>query len=78
MEAKIFTTNEYGEFIGDSFFAGTTLSGVTTAKKDTSFINKGFIGCGVAITGASCYNLSKMDKEKRHELLEYLYTPKGL
>ena len=78
MEAKIFTTNEYGEYIEDSFFAGTTLCGITTAKKDDTFVNKGFIGCGVAITGASCYNLSKMDKAERRELLEYIYTPKGL
>ena len=78
MEAKIFTTNEYAEYIEDRIFAGTTLAGITTAKKDDSFVNRGFIGCGCAITGASCYNLSKIDKDKRRELLEYLYTEKGL
>ena len=55
MEAKIYSTNDYGEFIEDSFFAGTPLCGITTAEKDASFVNKGFIVCGAAITGASCY-----------------------
>lgn len=36
------------------------------------------LGLGVAITGSSCYLLSKMDKEKRRAILEDLYSPKGL
>lgn len=39
---------------------------------------EGFQGCGVAITGASCYNLSLMKTEERQELLEKIYTKKGL
>lgn len=38
----------------------------------------GFQGCGVAITGASCYELSLMGEQERQELLELLYTKKGL
>lgn len=38
----------------------------------------GFKGIGVAITGASCYELSLMEPEERQELLEKIYTKKGL
>lgn len=37
-----------------------------------------FKGCGVAITGSSCYELSLMEAEERQELLEKIYTKKGL
>ena len=39
---------------------------------------QGFKGCGVAITGASCYELSLMEEQERQELLEFVYTKKGL
>ena len=38
----------------------------------------GFKGFGVAITGASCYLLSKMDSGKRHEFLQSIYGKDGL
>ena len=38
----------------------------------------GFKGFGVAITGASCYELSLMESEERQKLLEKIYTKKGL
>lgn len=36
------------------------------------------MGCGVAITGASCHELSLMKENERRELLESVYTKKGL
>lgn len=74
---KMFTTNEHGEYIERSIFAGAALSGVCTAEKESKE-SMGFLGCGVAITGSSCYNLSLMKKEERIALLEELYTKKGL
>ena len=37
-----------------------------------------FMGFGAAITPASCYNLSKMEKQERRALLESIYGPGGL
>lgn len=38
----------------------------------------GFSGCGVALTGSSCYLLSKMPPEKRRAIIEDLYASDGL
>lgn len=37
----------------------------------------GFLGFGVAITGASCYELSRMDEEARTALIKQVYTAEG-
>ena len=37
----------------------------------------GFQGFGVAITGASCYELSRMDEDRRQALLKQVYTAEG-
>lgn len=78
MENKIYTTNKYGEFCEKEIFASEPLSGAITVKKSQHNTNTGFKGFGVAITGSSCYNLSKMDYEERRKLLEYIYSPNGL
>lgn len=75
--AKVFTTNEYGEYVERSIFAGAPLSGICIAEKESKE-STGFLGCGAAITGSSCYNLSLMEKEERRALLEKIYTKKGL
>jgi len=38
----------------------------------------GFLGFGVAITPSSCYLLSKMEKNKRAELIKRIYSDEGL
>jgi len=38
---------------------------------------QGFLGFGVAITGASCYELSRMQPEARRTLLKKVYTKEG-
>ena len=40
--------------------------------------NGNSISVGVAITGASCYNLSIMERESRKVLLENIFSKKGL
>lgn len=40
--------------------------------------NVNFKGFGVAITGASCYNLSIMDENRRKEFLNEIYSDDGL
>lgn len=78
MTAKIYTTNEFGEYISKELTYGCSLSGVTTLEESKFSYDNKFLGVGVAITGSSCYNLSKMDTDKRRELLEFLYSKKGL
>jgi len=48
---------------------------ITVAQKPTT---QGFLGFGAALTGSSCYLLSKMEPQERRKLLEELYSPKGL
>lgn len=78
MKAVMYTTNEYGEYIAQPIYAGAPLAGITTAEKAESEANTDFLGFGVAITGASCYNLSLMDGPQRDALLRSLYTTEGL
>jgi len=78
MKATIYTTNEYGEYISRPLTSGGSLSGITTIKEPTTLSNSDFIGKGVAITGSSCYNLSKLDSEERRKLLNNLYSKDGL
>ncbi len=78
MQAKIFTTNEYGEFQVKPVTNGVSLSGAKTLTKREKAPNTNFLGFGVAITGSSCYNLSLMEGEERKKLLYKLYSKDGL
>ncbi len=59
-------------------FASAPLSGAITLTPSSEPVTHDFLGFGVAITGSSCYLLSKMKKEERAVLLRDLYTPSGL
>lgn len=78
MKPFMYTTSERGEYIKHELTCGMPLSGISTVIIDPQIRNDGFIGFGVAITGSSCYNLSKMNPVDRHALLERLYSPEGL
>ena len=78
MNAVMYTTNEYGEFISKPLSYGASLSGISTVQKNEKVLNEDFTGFGVAITGSSCYNLSLMKNDERHELLKNLYSKDGL
>lgn len=78
MTAKIFTTNNYGEFYEANLFEGCPLSGIITATKSEIVEKNNFLGFGVAITGSSCYNLSLMEKTERRQLLKSIYSKDGL
>ncbi len=78
MKATIYTTNEYTEYVSKPLTSGVSLSGITTINESTALSNSDFIGTGVAITGSSCYNLSKLDSDIRHKLLYNLYSKDGL
>ncbi len=78
MSCKIYTTNTHGEYFEKEIFPSEYLAGACSAEKAAYYVNRGFWGFGAAITGASCYNLSKLDAETRHALLKHLYTSEGL
>lgn len=72
----IFTDKNHSElkteiFPSENMIAATTLH---IAEK----VNTNFKGFGVAITGASCYELSHMDPEERTTLLKKIYTKDGI
>lgn len=52
--------------------------GVITVEAAKSPLNRPFKGFGVAITGASCYNLDKMPVNERTALLNDIYSQDGL
>lgn len=78
MDAKIFITSPDGELVQKEIFPSVPLNGIITLEKDESKLNTDFLGFGVAATGSSCYCLSKLDSETRHEVLTDLFTPQGL
>lgn len=77
MKATIYTTNSYGEWRAAPLTQGTSLAGITTVEEAEEIFG-GFMGCGVAITGSSCYNLAQMEPQERQRLLRFLYTEEGL
>lgn len=52
--------------------------GISTVTVGNTPIKSGNLGFGVAITGASCYNLSKMEPADRTEFLKSIYGRDGL
>ena len=78
MHTKIFTTNDYGFYCEREVFSGQMLSGIETATVSEQETCREFLGYGAAITGSSCYNLSRMEAGKRETLLKDLYSEEGL
>ena len=78
MKATQYSTNKYGEFIPYTLKPALYMGGSYTAQKCSQSENTNFMGFGVAITGSSCYNLSKMPKSERRQLLEHIYGKNGL
>lgn len=78
MPVTQFTTNSHGEFLPHPLKKAAYAGGIVTASADTARKNTGFLGCGVALTGSSCYTLSRLPRDERKELLKTLYTDKGL
>lgn len=76
MTAKMFTTNQYGEYTEHEVFAGASMYGVQCVQKGKARAED-FWGYGVALTDSSCYHLMKMSAEERHNLLRDLYAEDG-
>lgn len=76
MKATQFFTDQNHDMSRVEVFPALRVSRANTLHISEQAV-EGFQGCGVAITGASCYNLSLMEKAERQELLEKIYTEKG-
>ncbi len=77
MRAKQILTDKQHHMTELEVFPSGKVTRANTLDIDT-IPNEGFKGFGVAITGASCYNLSIMDKDKRKDLLNKIYSDSGI
>ncbi len=59
-------------------FPATKMAGAILLEAEKEPLMRPFSGFGVAITGASCYNLSLMEKEERTAFLKSIYSSEGL
>lgn len=77
-KATLYLTNNY-EFFGKSEI--TPACGKLEAPLEVITgepISRGFTGFGVALTGSSCYNLSRMTQAERDAFLTDIYSKDGL
>ena len=78
MKVVQYSTNNYGDAVPHELRKALYMSGVSAAKCVKEPSENDFLGFGVAITGSSCYNLSKMEKTERRALIEKIYGKNGL
>ncbi len=78
MKVTQYSTNKYGEAVPYELREALYMSGAIIANAADKPISTGFLGFGVAITGSSCYNLAKMEKQERRELIESIYGKDGI
>ena len=79
MKATFYTTDEKNGFSQRRLFCNNAkMDAISTATISDHPINENFAGFGVAITGASCYELSTMSEENRDQFLSDIYGSDGL
>lgn len=66
------------EFSEREIFKSSPLPGVKRMKRAENGITNDFLKFAVAITGSSCYLLSKMSQEERTAFLQNIYGDEGL
>ncbi len=76
--AKQIITDALGEREVREIFPAARIPDAALTQPDVSAKNDGFLGLGEAITGSSCYVLSKMEKSAREALLKSIYGKEGL
>lgn len=77
MATQYFTDKNSNDHVRKVYKALPMPGAVMMSVSDSPSVSD-FKGFGVAITGASCYLLSKMDSSKRHEFLQSIYGKQGL
>ena len=79
MKATLYTTGEKSTFAQKRlFYNHAKMDAICTAQIAEQPVNESFSGFGVAITGASCYELSTMSEERRNAFLSDIYGRDGL
>ena len=79
MKATLYTTDEKNGFSQKRlFYNNAKMDAICTATVSDNTINESFSGFGVAITGASCYELSTMSEEARDKFLCDIYGTDGI
>ena len=78
MTVTKYTTNNKFVLKSEPVFPSATETGAAKHIITEGIVCNSFNGFGVALTGASCYNLMQMEKEERQKLLKYIYTEEGL
>ncbi len=78
MKVTQYFTDAEHQWVARPVFPATEMSGAAYLEVAEEPLLRPFGGFGVAITGASCYNLSMMEKEERRAFLESIYSPEGL
>ena len=77
MSAKITFTDQAHSLSEREIFTFQYVPGAVTLQVSSQSYN-GFAGFGVAITPASCYELSLMNSFERKELLRHIYSKDGI
>lgn len=73
---RLFTTD--GHLLSHSeVFSSGRAPGIRLLKMSDTYTSD-FLGCGVAITPSSCYELNLMEPSAREALLRHLYSKEGL
>lgn len=77
MKGKIIFTNADHDKVEDRIFPALKVPGAKEIHVSDKQVNE-YVRFGVAITQSSCYELSRIEPERRHELLKSLYSKEGL
>ncbi len=78
MKAAHFFTDAAHEMTPHAVFDSLAMPAASTLTVGSPIADKTFDGFGVALTGASCYNLAQMPEKERREFLESVYGKDGL
>ncbi|MBE6640216.1 MAG: hypothetical protein E7619_01390 [Ruminococcaceae bacterium] len=73
-----YSVNKNGECLEREVFCCEGMNGASLLKTEDAPSASDMLGVGVALTASSCYLLAKMEANERRELLEKVFTPKGL
>ena len=78
MKATAIVTNtDHPHYVGEIFHC-ERMPGVDTFLKVSDTYYDGFLGFGLALTSASCYELNQLDPDVRKELLKHIYGKDGI
>lgn len=78
MKVTQYSTGDLQDFNEYTLKPSLFMHGAVRVNAEKESFDNDFLGFGVAITGSSCYWLSKMESEERKEFLRDIYTNEGI